>query len=119
MADITPNTLIGEVLLEYPEAQEIMLKYFGEEVACVMCPGQAFDTFAMIADLHGIEQEIVDEMLVEMNLVVNDIKAGQEEPSTHAISQEQRDQEAGEGAGSEKVAKPTTAFDNIPTFDQL
>ncbi|EKD78557.1 MAG: hypothetical protein ACD_41C00324G0001, partial [uncultured bacterium] len=52
--EITKDSLIGEVLLEYPEAQEVMLKHFGEQVACVMCPGQAFDTFAMIAELHGI-----------------------------------------------------------------
>ena len=107
MADITPNTLIGEVLLEYPEAQEIMLKYFGEEVACVMCPGQAFDTFAMIAELHGIEEEIVLEMLVEMNTVVNQIK---QDNATAGPSDE----------GPVKVpAVPETAFDNIPTFDQL
>jgi len=65
--EITKDSLIGEVLFEHPEAQEIMLKYFGEEVACVMCPGQAFDTFAMIAELHGIPQDTVDAMLQEMN----------------------------------------------------
>ncbi len=70
---ISKDTLIGEVLMEYPEAQDIMLKYFGEEVACVMCPGQAFDTFEMIADLHGIEEEVVDEMLKEMNVVIAQI----------------------------------------------
>lgn len=74
MQPITPDTLIGEVLLEYPEAQDVMLKYFGEEVACVMCPGQAFDTFAMIAEIHGIEDEIVEEMLKEMNEVVSNIE---------------------------------------------
>lgn len=68
--DITKDSLIGEVLLEYPEAQEVMLKHFGEQVACVMCPGQAFDTFAMIAELHGIEDDVVDEMLVEMRQVI-------------------------------------------------
>lgn len=74
MQPITSNTLIGEVLLEYPEAQDVMLKYFGEEVACVMCPGQAFDTFAMIAELHGIDDEVVEEMLKEMNEVVRNIE---------------------------------------------
>lgn len=74
MQPITSNTLIGEVLLEYPEAQDVMLKYFGEEVACVMCPGQAFDTFAMIAEIHGIEDDVVEEMLKEMNEVVRNIE---------------------------------------------
>ncbi|MFA6475070.1 MAG: hypothetical protein WCV88_02595 [Patescibacteria group bacterium] len=44
-----------------------MLKYFGEQVACVFCPGQAFDTFAMIAELHGVEDSVVEEMLAEIN----------------------------------------------------
>lgn len=70
MQPITKDSLIGEVLLEYPEAQEVMLKYFGEQVACVMCPGQAFDTFAMIAELHGIEDAVVDAMLEEMRQVI-------------------------------------------------
>lgn len=73
--EISKDSLIGEVLLEYPEAQEVMLKYFGEQVACVMCPGQAFDTFAMIAELHGIEEDIVAAMLVEMRNVVAEIEA--------------------------------------------
>lgn len=73
--EVTKDTLIGEVLMEYPEAQDIMLNYFGEEVACVMCPGQAFDTFAMIAELHGIEDSIVTEMLVEMNSKIREIEA--------------------------------------------
>lgn len=72
--DITKDSLIGEVLLEYPEAQEVMLKYFGEQVACVMCPGQAFDTFAMIAELHGIDDAVVDEMLTEMRQVVTQVE---------------------------------------------
>lgn len=70
MDPVTKDTLIGEVLFEYPQAQELMLKYFGEEVACVMCPGQSFDTFEMIADLHGIEASVVEEMLVEMNAMI-------------------------------------------------
>lgn len=73
--EINSDSLIGEVLFEYPELQEVMLKFFGEEVACVMCPGQAFDTFAMIAELHGIEEEVVEEMLVEMRKVVTELEA--------------------------------------------
>ncbi len=73
--EISKDSLIGEVLLEYPEAQEVMLKYFGEQVACVMCPGQAFDTFAMIAELHGIEEDVVEAMLVEMRNTVAEIEA--------------------------------------------
>lgn len=72
--ELTKDSLIGEVLLEYPEAQEVMLKHFGEQVACVMCPGQAFDTFAMIAELHGIEDEVVDEMMQEMRTVIEQVE---------------------------------------------
>ena len=72
--EISKDSLIGEVLLEYPEAQEVMLKYFGEQVACVMCPGQAFDTFAMIAELHGIEEDVVEAMLVEMRNTVAELQ---------------------------------------------
>ncbi len=67
---VTKDTLIGEVLWEYPQLQEVMIKHFGEDVACVMCPGQSFDTFGMIADLHGIDDAVVEVMLKEMNEVV-------------------------------------------------
>lgn len=68
---ITKDTLIGEVLWEYPQAQEIMLKYFGNEVACIFCPGQSYDSFGMIAELHGVEDETIETMLQEMNEMVN------------------------------------------------
>lgn len=75
---ISKDTLIGEVLWEHPQLQEVMVKHFGEDVACVMCPGQSFDTFGMIADLHGIEDEVVEAMLIEMNEVVQEfVKANQ------------------------------------------
>ncbi len=70
MNTLTKDTLIGEALFEFPELQEIMLKYFGEEVACVFCPGQTFDTFGMIAELHGIEDSVVEAMLTEMNQII-------------------------------------------------
>jgi len=73
--ELTKDTLIGEVLLEYPEAQEVMVKHFGEQVACVMCPGQAFDTFGMIAELHGIEDDVVDTMLAEMRETITAVEA--------------------------------------------
>lgn len=73
--ELTKDSLIGEVLLEYPEAQEVMIKHFGEQVACVMCPGQAFDTFGMIAELHGIEDEVVEAMLKEMQATITIIEA--------------------------------------------
>ncbi len=69
----TKDTLIGDILTEYPEVQEIMLEHLGEEVPCVMCPGQAFDTFAMIADIHGIESEKIEDMLNEMNHAIKEI----------------------------------------------
>ncbi|MFA5994887.1 MAG: DUF1858 domain-containing protein [Patescibacteria group bacterium] len=68
--NITKDTLIGEVLWEYPEAQEIMLKYFGDEVACVFCPGQSFDSFGMIAELHGVDEATINAMLKDMNELV-------------------------------------------------
>lgn len=73
--ELTKDSLIGEVLLEYPEAQEVMIKHFGEQVACVMCPGQAFDTFGMIAELHGIEDDVVEAMLHEMQATITAIEA--------------------------------------------
>ncbi len=74
MAPVTKDSLIGDVLLELPEAQEIMIKYFGEQVACTFCPGQAFDTFAMIAELHGVEEDAVDAMIAEMNQVIQSVE---------------------------------------------
>ncbi|EKD75965.1 MAG: hypothetical protein ACD_43C00269G0008 [uncultured bacterium] len=80
--EITRDTIIGEVLMDYPEAQEIMLKHFGEQVACVMCPAQAFDTFGMIAEIHGIEDGVVEAMLAEMREAIT---AAKKEANKHLI----------------------------------
>jgi hypothetical protein len=85
---VTKDSLIGEILFEFPQAQEIMLKYLGEEVACVMCPGQSFDTFAMIADLHGIDEEVVEEMLKEMNVMMKEVE--QANPATSELDRPPR-----------------------------
>lgn len=72
--ELNRDSLIGEVLFEYPELQEVMLKHFGEEVACVMCPGQSFDTFGMIAELHSIDEASVEAMLQEMCTVITELE---------------------------------------------
>ncbi|MDP3970121.1 MAG: DUF1858 domain-containing protein [bacterium] len=72
--EITKESLIGEVLLDYPEVQDIMLKHLGEEVACVFCPGQVFDTFEMIAELHGIEDDVIEDMLKEISTTISETK---------------------------------------------
>lgn len=57
----TAATLIGSLLEAYPEAKPVFEKNYGE--GCFSCAGQAFETLAQTADMHGMKVEtILDEI---------------------------------------------------------
>lgn len=57
----TATTLIGSLLEAYPEAKPVFEKNYGE--GCFSCAGQAFETLAQTADMHGMKVEgILDEI---------------------------------------------------------
>lgn len=57
----TATTLIGSLLEAYPEVKPVFEKNYGE--GCFSCAGQAFETLAQTADMHGMKVEkILDEI---------------------------------------------------------
>lgn len=67
---ITFETILGEMLEEYPETEEVMRKYLGEAY-CLTCPGKMFDTIGNGAMIHGMSDEESVNMLHELQEVVN------------------------------------------------
>lgn len=53
----TGDTLVGSLLETYPEAKTVFEKHYGE--GCFSCPGQAFETVAQTAGMHGIKTETI------------------------------------------------------------
>lgn len=61
---VTGDMLIGEVLNLYPDTAEIM-QDFG--LHCTSCSVNVFEPLKMGAMSHGIEEEVVDEMIARIN----------------------------------------------------
>ncbi len=51
------ETLVGALLEAYPEAKDVFEKHYG--AGCFTCPGQAFETVAQTANMHGIKTETI------------------------------------------------------------
>lgn len=66
--NITKDTNIAELVNNYPKAVEI-LTAFG--LHCVGCFASAFDTIGEGAEIHGMIEEEISEMLDEVNSVLN------------------------------------------------
>ncbi len=52
-ARLTPTTLIGDVIQNYPRARDVFQKHFGS--GCFNCPGQAYESIDMACRIHGID----------------------------------------------------------------
>jgi len=52
-----PDTLVGSLLEAYPEAMGVFEKHYGS--GCFSCPGQAYETIAQTASMHGIKAETI------------------------------------------------------------
>lgn len=51
------DTLVGSLLEAYPETKAVFEKHYG--AGCFTCPGQAFETIAQTAGMHGIKSETI------------------------------------------------------------
>lgn len=63
---ITSNAMIGDILKDYPEANKVFQKHFGD--GCFDCPGQAYETVEMACGIHGIESK---SFLMELNSAIS------------------------------------------------
>lgn len=68
---ITRGMTLGEIIKEYPETVEVMLK---RGLHCVGCHIAAWETLEQGAKAHGMSDKDIESMLKEMNGVVKNIK---------------------------------------------
>jgi len=66
--NITKDAKIADLVNNYPASAEVLTS-FG--LHCVGCFASAFDTIVEGAQIHGMIDEEVDEMLEELNRVLN------------------------------------------------
>ncbi len=59
------DTLVGSLIDVYPEVKPVFSKHYGE--GCFSCPGQAFETVAQTATMHGMKVETI---LEEINQAI-------------------------------------------------
>ena len=53
--EVAPETIIGDLLDAYPEAEKVIEEYFGE--GCFSCPGMRLESLAFGALMHGKDVE--------------------------------------------------------------
>lgn len=87
---VTMETILGEILEEYPGAEAVMKKYLGEAY-CLTCPGKMFDSIGNGAMLHGMSGEEAANMLSDLQEVVDEYEAahpGNPEPKPESTQPE-------------------------------
>ncbi len=73
---IDPDRNVNELLAEYPEIAPILTYEYG--LFCVNCYIAEFDTLRNGADIHGINEDDLKEMIEHLEKIVNG-----ESESTH------------------------------------
>lgn len=68
---ITKEMTLGEIVAEYPEAVEVMLR---RGLHCVGCQVAAWETLEQGAKAHGMSDREIDSMINEMNRLVKNLK---------------------------------------------
>ncbi|MBO7472943.1 MAG: DUF1858 domain-containing protein [Ruminococcus sp.] len=51
---VTPQTLIGDLVLFHPETAELL---FSIGLHCLGCPSSGVETVSNVADVHGLDTE--------------------------------------------------------------
>lgn len=67
MAQITKDTMIGELLRDQDHIEDIAEVLFGIGMHCLGCPSSQMETLAEAAMVHGLEP---DELVARLNAVV-------------------------------------------------
>lgn len=67
--NITRDTILGVMLAEHPQAEAVLRKYLGEST-CFSCPGKMYETIANGAQVHGLNNEQIDELVAALQQTV-------------------------------------------------
>ena len=62
---VNKDTLIGDILKNYPQAKEVIQKYFGN--GCFTCPGINMESLSFGAPMHSVD---VNKMVDEINVSI-------------------------------------------------
>ena len=71
---ITKETNIGELAMEYPELAQVLVEDYG--LHCVGCFASSFDTLEAGAQVHGMTEREIDEMIARLKRIVKEKKLG-------------------------------------------
>ena len=61
---VTPQTLIGDLVLFHPETAELL---FGIGLHCLGCPSSGVETVSDAADVHGLN---TDKLVSQLNDII-------------------------------------------------
>ncbi|OPZ21701.1 MAG: hypothetical protein BWZ04_00759 [Firmicutes bacterium ADurb.BinA205] len=61
---VTPQTLIGDMVLFHPETAELL---FSIGMHCLGCPSSGVETVSEAAEVHGID---ADELVSKLNAII-------------------------------------------------
>jgi hybrid cluster-associated redox disulfide protein len=61
---VTPNTLIGDLVLFHPETADLL---FSIGMHCLGCPSSGVETISDAASVHGLE---VDSLVSQLNDII-------------------------------------------------
>lgn len=92
MAKITRQTIIADVLREYPETMKVMQKY---GFHCFGCHMNVYETVEQGCYVHGMSSEQIDEMVNEMNEIAEGSPA-KPKPVTMETNDEENENEENE-----------------------
>lgn len=70
---VTKDMLIGDIIAKHPEVASIMLSY---GLHCVGCSANPFDTIESGCIVHGMDEEIVDNLVNDINESLSKKKDG-------------------------------------------
>lgn len=73
--EVTLDAIFGELLEEYPETEQVLKAYMGEAY-CLTCPGKMFDTIGNGVLLHGMTDEMTQDMIEDLQAVVDAYENG-------------------------------------------
>ncbi|MBP7188040.1 MAG: DUF1858 domain-containing protein [Ruminococcus sp.] len=61
---VTPETLIGDMVLFHPETAELL---FSIGMHCLGCPSSGVETVSEAAEVHGLD---ADELVSQLNAII-------------------------------------------------
>ncbi|PIN74667.1 hypothetical protein COV18_07290 [Candidatus Woesearchaeota archaeon CG10_big_fil_rev_8_21_14_0_10_37_12] len=69
ITEVTKDTIIGDVLKQYPDVAVIMLEY---GLHCVGCHANVFDSIEAGCRIHGMEDDVIEKLIKDVNAFIGE-----------------------------------------------